>query len=382
PEGGRPHYLRNSSGREVDLIFERPGGQIWAVEIKAGSNSSISEDFSRLVKHLRPERAFLVHGGMFKVPSPAAISIVSLPEMMNELLAQDRSRQQPSSPAGDLPASRELVQVIEASRRGSRSLNINRKRFIAALLGAADRAIATAAERDWICSRDELPTWLEGETAAAPEGAAAALWQQALVDALEGIGDRVAAGGSRNKFGRLCCYDALVHVTATLLANKCYRAVGKLLGGDFYIDNEMTDSLFFAVQPADFYAKPQSELLPDRFVLTDTQASRVGLIEADLLMLLNGVVLTGKTSKQRSWWPWIFVHTEIRPPLALFRRAQSKTGMNNLLDCLNLNRSAETLRRLRQDADLCTQRLADEHPASIAKADANRALNIDNWPAE
>ena len=396
PEGWQARYCRTKTGKEIDLIFEKPGGKIWAIEIKSGDDTSIDKSFLQLCEHLHPERAFLVHGGLFKHRSPADVSVVSLPEMMNELTAQDRRMQQPArSPAADLPQSPELVAVLEDVRAGNRSLNIRRNRFVDHFLGRTKRAIAESSPNAWIQARNELLAWLEEESVSAPDGTEAQGWQQRLTAMLEGLGDLSAllplTGNFDRPFGefsQLCCYDAFVHATAVLLNGRCHAAVGGMAARDYYMHGEMVTGFFFWSAADKQPGKKQ--MSPHEFVMNAPAAAATNLLEADLLLMLNGRVLALRKSNlgekylsiaHMDWLPWTLFDAAKRPPLPLFGRAKSAEGMQNLLICLGLAPVAadKISSNIKEYINEYLDELNDRYRGRNMSHDLARCLNLEQW---
>ena len=395
-EGWQAHYCRTKTDKEIDLIFEKPGGRIWAIEIKSGDDTAIDKSFLRLCKHLHPERVFLVHGGLFKYRSPADVSIVSLPEMMNELIAQDRRIQQPArSPAADLPQSPELVAVLEDVRAGNRSLNIRRDRFVNYFLDRAKKAVAESSPSAWIQARNELLAWLKEESVSAPDGREAQGWQQRLTAVLESLGDLTTALPLTDNFDRpfgefsqLCCYDAFVHATAALLKSRCHAAVGKMLARDYYMHGDMVTGFFFWSAAGRRPGKGQ--MSPYEFVMASPAADLASLLEADLLLMLNGRVLAlrtldlGKAPPRIAhidWLPWLLIDAPKCPPLPLFGRAKSAEGMKNLLICLGLAPLSpdKISSNIKGHINKYLDELNDRHRGRNMNHDLIRCLNLEEW---
>ena len=401
PEGWRPHYFRTKAGKEVDLILVKPGGGIWAVEIKSGDDPQIGANLRGLVRHLKPERSFVVHGGFARLPSPADISILSLEQMMAELLAQDPLAERPAgrkqaAERAVLPESPELRQAVEAIQAGTRDLNSKRNGFMNHFIGQARAAVAKSSETEdsaacnvWIRGRDEFLAWLAAESLAVPTGPGAQAWRQRLTEALEQLGSLTTPSpfadfpySRYGEFAQLCCYDIFVHAAAVLLKNRHPEEVGLLLGGDYYIHNTVVNSAFFWA--ADSKHQPEgrkpavSEHPPGDFVSPAPDMRHRDLIEADLLLLLNGMVLgkkesgeQGGTRKEFLWKPWIFMGAKVRPPSSLFGRARGRSGMKELLACLDLAGTKEDAKFLKHNANRYLDKvLADKQrlPAPDARA--------------
>ena len=64
----KPYFYRTSSGAEIDLILEVPGGKIWAIEIKRGLSPKLEKGFHFAYEDLKPEKAFVVYSGQERYP--------------------------------------------------------------------------------------------------------------------------------------------------------------------------------------------------------------------------------------------------------------------------------------------------------------------------
>ena len=83
-----PGFYRTSAGAEVDLIFEFPGGECWAMEIKRSPAAVPARGFHHACEDLRPHRRFLVRAGKGKHPLPGGGESIGLREMMDEIKAR------------------------------------------------------------------------------------------------------------------------------------------------------------------------------------------------------------------------------------------------------------------------------------------------------
>ncbi len=85
PERAEASFYRTASGVEIDLVLELPGGRLWAVEIKRGPAPAVSRGFRVALDDVRPDRAFIVHGGEDRYPKGDGVEAVGLRELANEL---------------------------------------------------------------------------------------------------------------------------------------------------------------------------------------------------------------------------------------------------------------------------------------------------------
>jgi predicted AAA+ superfamily ATPase len=85
PEGTQAFYYRTSGGAEIDLLLERPGGALWAVEVKRSSAPSVSRGFHAACADLRPVRRFVVYPGTEAFPLPGEVEALPPVTLMNRL---------------------------------------------------------------------------------------------------------------------------------------------------------------------------------------------------------------------------------------------------------------------------------------------------------
>jgi len=87
PEGTQVFYYRTSGGAEIDLLLERPGGALWAVEVKRSTAPSVSRGFHAACADLRPARRFVVYPGSETFPLPGEVEALPPATLMNRLTA-------------------------------------------------------------------------------------------------------------------------------------------------------------------------------------------------------------------------------------------------------------------------------------------------------
>ena len=71
-------FYRTTSGAEIDLLLELPGGELWAVEIKRGLAPSLEKGFHHARADLNPVRCFVVYSGQDRYPLSTDIEVISL----------------------------------------------------------------------------------------------------------------------------------------------------------------------------------------------------------------------------------------------------------------------------------------------------------------
>ena len=90
PERTRTSFYRTATGVEIDLLLELPGNRLWAVEIKRSLAPSVSKGFRVALEHVKPDRAFLVHGGEESYPKGGGIEAIGLRALARELAGLGR----------------------------------------------------------------------------------------------------------------------------------------------------------------------------------------------------------------------------------------------------------------------------------------------------
>lgn len=80
-------FYRTSTGAEIDLLVERAGGDLWAVEVKRSAAPAVSPGFHRACLDLGVRRRIVVHGGEEAFPMPHGIEALPLSDAMRQLAA-------------------------------------------------------------------------------------------------------------------------------------------------------------------------------------------------------------------------------------------------------------------------------------------------------
>jgi hypothetical protein len=88
PESTAAFYYRTSGGAEIDLLIERPGGALWAVEVKRGLAPSVSRGFHAACADLSPARRFVVYPGAEVFPLGGEIEALPVETLMDRLIAR------------------------------------------------------------------------------------------------------------------------------------------------------------------------------------------------------------------------------------------------------------------------------------------------------
>lgn len=88
PSRMQPYYYGTPRGAEIDLVLEFPGGSKWAIEIKRSSAPAVSKGFYSGCEDIRPDKRFVIYGGLETFQLGNGITATSLPNLMEELLRQ------------------------------------------------------------------------------------------------------------------------------------------------------------------------------------------------------------------------------------------------------------------------------------------------------
>ena len=81
----RPYFYRTHDDGEVDLVLERGGRVDMAIEIKRSTAPTLSRGFRSACAVLRPQAAYLVHGGTEQWPLDGRITATGLPGILKRL---------------------------------------------------------------------------------------------------------------------------------------------------------------------------------------------------------------------------------------------------------------------------------------------------------
>ena len=405
PRGWWPHFFKShNSGNEIDLVFEKPGGGLWAIEIKSGANAAPARKFLRPLQSLAAERSFLVHGGQARLADVSGVEVVPLADMMNELLAQER-RPPAAPPAEEIIApDRSLDEIIRTLAEGGSPINLKRTRFIDDLSSRIRAAVAddqlAKTENDrllWVQQRNMLLAWLAAEAAAAPEGKKAKAWIGKFAGLLEGMQNSLpppwpehgtsepGAGANydfRATFGRLCCHDLFVHAIAVLIDNDACSAAASLMGRKHYVHGHMLASVCLS---ADNPRNPIAgrPTVAD-FVTAGAARPTVALIEAEAVLLIHSLLAwEGRSEaatanpKYLRWPPWLLQAHPSRPDLPFFIKAEDRPGAENLLSCLGLAPKSRSVATAKKTVLAFLERQSLDPDADWSKV--ARCLNAERW---
>ena len=90
PSRTEPYFYRTSAGAEVDLVLRFRNGKVWVVEVKRGLSPKISRGFFNAVDDIQPDKSFVVYGGDDRFRVNPGVEMISLANLLNELLRQQQ----------------------------------------------------------------------------------------------------------------------------------------------------------------------------------------------------------------------------------------------------------------------------------------------------
>jgi predicted AAA+ superfamily ATPase len=85
PAWTAPYYYRTSSGAEIDLLLELPGGRLWAIEIKRTLSPKVERGFHVACEDLKPARRLVAYAGDERVLMPHDVEAIGLHALAKEL---------------------------------------------------------------------------------------------------------------------------------------------------------------------------------------------------------------------------------------------------------------------------------------------------------
>ncbi len=80
-----PLFYRTAVGAEIDLVLERPNGELWVIEIKRGLAAKLERGFHQACQDLQPAQAFVVYSGEERYPVAAGVEAIGIREMATVL---------------------------------------------------------------------------------------------------------------------------------------------------------------------------------------------------------------------------------------------------------------------------------------------------------
>ena len=90
PRFAETYFYRTAAGAEIDLVIKLPDAEIWAIEIKYGVAPKPGKHYSRTCDDVGAKLRFIVYGGDDEFPVGDNVWMVSLPKIMERLIAAAR----------------------------------------------------------------------------------------------------------------------------------------------------------------------------------------------------------------------------------------------------------------------------------------------------
>ena len=87
PRLAETYFYRTAAGAEIDLVIRMPNAEVWAVEIKHGTAPKFSKHYNHSCDDVGATSKFIVYGGDDEFPAGNNIRVISLPKIMERLIA-------------------------------------------------------------------------------------------------------------------------------------------------------------------------------------------------------------------------------------------------------------------------------------------------------
>lgn len=87
PRLAETYFYRTAAGAEIDLVIKMPNAEIWALEIKHGVAPNLGKYFSNTCDDVGATHKFVVYGGDREFPIGKNVWMISLPKIMEKLIA-------------------------------------------------------------------------------------------------------------------------------------------------------------------------------------------------------------------------------------------------------------------------------------------------------
>ncbi len=335
-------YYRDHKGNEIDLVVKLPGGKLWAIEIKSGPASQLTQQNARALRTLQPERAFIVHGGTTSNEIGRNVRAITLEDMMKELWENNDELNIPDESADPLPIRGDsFAELEQAMITGKSTLPVLRNEYISSLLGEAATIVRESTGTEdkngrhlWARAREQIVKPFAFESSLDNFAIDKYKYFDSLIEALECmLALKINVPGVRNKyvasFADLCAYDLFVSLAAALLSNARYKALQHFLSSYYELKGESFDCLAFRTAEC---KEPQG--LAVHVFAHSSPERKKWFVEAELVIMLHSLLVADRENAEHFvWHPHAF--WENAPPvLKFFSRAESQRGLENLLLCL------------------------------------------------
>ena len=85
PRRAKSYFYRTSAGAEIDLVIRFSATEVWAIEIKYGTAPKLGKHFSKTCDDVGATHKYVVYGGEETFSISNDITMISLPQMMENL---------------------------------------------------------------------------------------------------------------------------------------------------------------------------------------------------------------------------------------------------------------------------------------------------------
>ena len=89
PRGTDAFFYRTRAGAEIDLLLHLPNSESWAVQVKRSTTPRVPRGFRIATDDVEATRRFIVHPGTDTYPLTAGVTAISLPALMERLIASE-----------------------------------------------------------------------------------------------------------------------------------------------------------------------------------------------------------------------------------------------------------------------------------------------------
>ncbi len=176
-----------------------------------------------------------------------------------------------------------------------------------------------------------------------------------------------------HSFAAMCCYDLFVNAAAVLLDARKYRKVRELLDDEYGQRGEQHKSESFGVRlPA-----ASSSVLD--FVTISPFMELERLIEAELVIVAFSMAQAAVGSQTKLWLPQLLGGGQAEHVPDFFMNAQSRKGMQRLLDCIQDRGSPRSAVQLKEAILGHLNDMALDNSAGVDVRALKKGLNIANW---
>ncbi|MYB33741.1 MAG: DUF4143 domain-containing protein, partial [Gammaproteobacteria bacterium] len=87
PRLAETYFYRTVAGAEIDLIIKMPNSEIWGIEIKYGLAPKLGKHLKQTFNDAGATHKYVVYGGSDEYPIGDDVRVISLPKLMEKLIA-------------------------------------------------------------------------------------------------------------------------------------------------------------------------------------------------------------------------------------------------------------------------------------------------------